>query len=97
MSGHGSTALRKRLWIGSANELIRRVLFAGSRRSGANVQASSILSEEEACLSSYSVGQGAACPFAPAEFLHGAFEVGDREIRPALRQKDEFGKGALPQ
>ena len=32
-----------------------------------------------------------------SEFLHGRFEIRDREIRPALFKEDKFRKRALPQ
>src|SRR5260221_1673815 len=54
------------------------------------------LSLLEFWLSRNSVGQGAARALPLVEFFHRSFEVGGREVRPALREKDELGEGTFP-
>ena len=42
-------------------------------------------------------GKAAARPFSPLKFQNGIPQVHRRKVRPALRQKDEFREGALPE
>src|SRR4249920_1704115 len=48
-------------------------------------------------LSSNCIWQSSPSSLAPAEFLHCTLEVSRGKIRPAFRQEDKFGEGALPQ